>query len=157
VLLTVYWGPGPQRVHASSSQSTAHSPSTVKCNPIVTVRKSSPWRWPSRVETCRSVLRLMIKLSLCICWWLLFLLLPINCTRTWIYYVWKHKILTAIVYNFKLILTLPSRVLATLYSVVVMRLHFANYYWQSSVPKLYMSFNIYLYPMRMAIKNSRNI
>jgi hypothetical protein len=28
---------------------------------------------PCVVETCRSVLRLMIKLSLCICWWLVFL------------------------------------------------------------------------------------
>jgi hypothetical protein len=55
-----------------STQSTAHSHSTVKCNLSVTVRKSSPWRWTSRVEICRSVLRLMIKLSLCICWWLVF-------------------------------------------------------------------------------------
>jgi hypothetical protein len=55
-----------------STQSTAHSHSTVKCNPSVPVRKSSPWRWPSRVETCRSVLRLMIKLSLCICLLLVF-------------------------------------------------------------------------------------
>jgi hypothetical protein len=31
------------------------------------------WSRPSRVETCKSVLRLMIKLSLCICWWLVFL------------------------------------------------------------------------------------
>jgi hypothetical protein len=54
---------------AHSTQSTAHSHSTVKCNPSVTVTESSPWRWPSRVETCRRVLRLMIKLSLCICWW----------------------------------------------------------------------------------------
>jgi hypothetical protein len=54
-----------------STQSRAHSHSTVKCNPSVTVTKSSPWRWPSRVETCRSVLRL--KLSSCICWWLVFL------------------------------------------------------------------------------------
>jgi hypothetical protein len=45
-----------------STQSTAHSHSNVKCNPSVTVTESSPWRWPSRVETCRSVLRLMIKL-----------------------------------------------------------------------------------------------
>jgi uncharacterized Fe-S cluster protein YjdI len=52
-----------------STQSTAHSHSTVKCNPTVMETESSPWRWPSRVETCRSVLRLMIKLSLCICWW----------------------------------------------------------------------------------------
>jgi hypothetical protein len=55
-----------------SKQSTAHSHSNVKCNPSVTVTKSSPWRWPSRVETCRSVLRLTIKLSLRICWWLVF-------------------------------------------------------------------------------------
>jgi hypothetical protein len=47
-----------------STQSTAHSHSTVKCNPSVTVTESSPWRWPSRIETCRSVLRLMIS-SLC--------------------------------------------------------------------------------------------
>jgi hypothetical protein len=56
-----------------STQPTAHSHSTVKCNPSVTITKSSPWRWPSRVETCRSVLRLKIKLSFCICWWLVFL------------------------------------------------------------------------------------
>jgi hypothetical protein len=55
-----------------STQSTAHSHSTVKYNPSVTVTESSPWRWPSRVETCRSVLRLMIKLSLRIYWWLVF-------------------------------------------------------------------------------------
>jgi hypothetical protein len=30
---------GPQRVHATSTQSTAHSHSTVKCNPSVTVTK----------------------------------------------------------------------------------------------------------------------
>jgi hypothetical protein len=45
-----------------STQSTAHSHSTIKCNLSVTITKRSPWRWPSRVETCRSVLRLMIKL-----------------------------------------------------------------------------------------------
>jgi hypothetical protein len=56
-----------------STQSTAHSHSTTKCNLSVTITKSSPWRWPSRVETCRCVLQLMIKLSLCICWWLVFL------------------------------------------------------------------------------------
>jgi hypothetical protein len=44
-----------------STQSTAHSLSNIKCNLSVTITKSSPWRWPSRVETCRSVLRLMIK------------------------------------------------------------------------------------------------
>jgi hypothetical protein len=49
-----------------SKQPTAHSHSTIKCNLSVTITKSPPWRWPSRVETCRSVLRLMIKLSLCI-------------------------------------------------------------------------------------------
>jgi hypothetical protein len=43
--------------------------------PNVTLTKSTPWRWPSRVETCRSVLQLMIELSLCICWWLVFLFL----------------------------------------------------------------------------------
>jgi hypothetical protein len=47
----------------------------------VTITKRSPWRWPSRVETCRSVLRLMIKLSLCICWWLVFLLLYYFCVH----------------------------------------------------------------------------
>jgi hypothetical protein len=55
-----------------STQSTAHSHSTIKCNLSVKITKSSPWRWLSRVETCRSVLRLMIKLSLCVCWWLVF-------------------------------------------------------------------------------------
>jgi hypothetical protein len=54
-----------------STQSTACSHSTIKCNLSVTITKK--WRWPSRVETCRSVLRLMIKLSLFICWWLVFL------------------------------------------------------------------------------------
>jgi hypothetical protein len=49
-----------------STQSTAHSHSTIKSNLSVTITKSSPWRWPNRIETCRSVLRLMIKLSLCI-------------------------------------------------------------------------------------------
>jgi hypothetical protein len=43
---------------------TSHS--TIKCNLSVTITKSFPWRWPSRVETCRSVLQLMIKLSSCI-------------------------------------------------------------------------------------------
>jgi hypothetical protein len=57
-----------------SAQSIAHSHSTIKCNLSVTITKSSPWRWSSRVETCRIVLRLMIKLSLCICWWLVFLI-----------------------------------------------------------------------------------
>jgi hypothetical protein len=56
-----------------STQSTAHSHSTVKCNLSVRITKISPWRWPSGVQTCRSVLRLMMKLSLCICWWLVFL------------------------------------------------------------------------------------
>jgi hypothetical protein len=68
--------PGPQSSRLQKqrgTQSTAHSHSTIKCNRSVTITKSSPWRWPSRVETCRSVLRLMIKLSLCICWWLVFL------------------------------------------------------------------------------------
>jgi hypothetical protein len=59
-----------------STQSTAHSHSSIKCNLSVTVTKNSPWRWSSRVETRRSVLRLMIKLSLCICWWLVFLHRP---------------------------------------------------------------------------------
>jgi hypothetical protein len=39
----------------------------------VPITKSSPGRWPSRVETRRSVLQFMIKLSLCICWWFVFL------------------------------------------------------------------------------------
>jgi hypothetical protein len=64
-------GSRPQKQR--STQSTPHSHSTVKCNPSVTVTESSPWRWPSRVETCRSVLRLMIKLSLCISWWFVLL------------------------------------------------------------------------------------
>jgi hypothetical protein len=67
-LCTVYW-----RRELSAVPSTAHSHAIVKCNLSVTITKSCPWRWPSRVETCRSVLRLMIKLSLCICWWLVFL------------------------------------------------------------------------------------
>jgi hypothetical protein len=71
-----------------STQSTAHSRSTIKCNLSVTITKSSPWRWPGRVETCRSVLQLMIKLSLCICWWLVFLNLVdiVNSIRTLIYF-----------------------------------------------------------------------
>jgi hypothetical protein len=56
-----------------STQSTAHSHSTIKCDLSVTITKSFPWRWPSRVKTCRSVLQLMIKFSLCICWWSVFL------------------------------------------------------------------------------------
>jgi hypothetical protein len=64
-----------------STQSTAHSHSTTKCNLSVTITKSSPWRWPSRVETCSSVLQLMIKLSFCICWWLVFLLKTVICMR----------------------------------------------------------------------------
>jgi hypothetical protein len=44
-----------------------------KVQPQCNDSKNSAWRWPSRVETCRSVLQLMIKLSLCICWWLVFL------------------------------------------------------------------------------------
>jgi hypothetical protein len=63
-----------------STQSTAHSHSTIRCNLSVTITKNSPWRWPSRVETCRSVLRLMIKLSLCICWWFVFLYLHLYLT-----------------------------------------------------------------------------
>jgi hypothetical protein len=67
-------GPGLQAGTADSSrlqkqrstQSTAHSHSTIKCNLSVTTTESSPWRWSSRVETCRSGLQLMIKLSLCI-------------------------------------------------------------------------------------------
>jgi hypothetical protein len=55
--------------------SASRDHSIVKCNLSVTTKESSPWRWPSRVETCRSVLRLMIKLSLCICWWLVILYL----------------------------------------------------------------------------------
>jgi hypothetical protein len=59
VLLTVYcvleawtlWGPGLQAETADS---------TIKWNVNVTT-ESSPWRWPSRVETCRSVLRLVQK------------------------------------------------------------------------------------------------
>jgi hypothetical protein len=62
-----------RKVHASSTQSTARSHSTIKCNLSVTITKRSPWRWLSRVETCRSVLQLLIKFSLCICWWLVFL------------------------------------------------------------------------------------
>jgi hypothetical protein len=83
-------GPGLQTGTAESSrlrkqrstQSTAHSHSTIKCNLSVTITKSSPRRWPSRVETCRSVLRLVIKLSLCICWWLVFLYTTTTTTTT---------------------------------------------------------------------------
>jgi hypothetical protein len=64
-----------------SIQSTARSHSIIKCNLSVTITKSSPWRWPSRIETCRSVLRLMSKLTLCVCWWLVFLF---SC-------IWQHK------------------------------------------------------------------
>jgi hypothetical protein len=67
-VLRCFW-----RLHASSTQSTAYSHSTIKCNLSITITKSSPWRWPSRVETCRSVLHFRIKLSMCICWWLVFL------------------------------------------------------------------------------------
>jgi hypothetical protein len=66
-----------------NTQSTAHSHSTIKCSLSVTITKISPWRWPSRVETCRSVLQLMIKLSLCICWWLVFLYLQRYLLTSW--------------------------------------------------------------------------
>jgi hypothetical protein len=70
--------PGPQYTNNSTSHSTQYtinstSHSTIKCNLSVTIAKTSPWRWSSRVETCRSVLQLMIKFSLCICWWSEFL------------------------------------------------------------------------------------
>jgi hypothetical protein len=60
----------PPKTTQYTVNSTSHS--TITCNLSVTITKSSPWRWPSRVETCRSVLQLMIKLSLCICWRLVF-------------------------------------------------------------------------------------
>jgi hypothetical protein len=70
----------PQAGTAESSrhQYTVHSQQhiltqLIKCKLSVTITKRSPWRWPSSVKTCRSVLRLMIKLSLRICWWLVFL------------------------------------------------------------------------------------
>jgi hypothetical protein len=69
--------PGPQRVRASSTQYTVNS-STIKCNHSVTTAESSPWRWPSRVETCRSVLQVMRKNPLCICWCLMFFVRPKN-------------------------------------------------------------------------------
>jgi hypothetical protein len=62
-------GPGRDR-----GEYTVNSHAIVKCNPSVTVKKISPWRCPSRVETCRNVLRFMIKISLCICWWIVFLI-----------------------------------------------------------------------------------
>jgi hypothetical protein len=65
------WNSVQYTVNSTFSALCTHS--AVKCNPSVTVMKSSPWRWPSRVKTCRSVLRLMIKLSLCIYWWSVFL------------------------------------------------------------------------------------
>jgi hypothetical protein len=93
-------GPGPPAPTRSattppvhSTQSTAHSHSNVKCNLSVTVRESSPWRWPSRVETCRSVLRLMIKLFLCICWWLVlfvFLSFFLFLSLFWYYYYYYY-------------------------------------------------------------------
>jgi hypothetical protein len=62
-----------------STQSIAHSHSTIKCNlSVMITKKSSPLRWRSRVETCRSVLQLMIKLSFCICWWLVFFAQNLN-------------------------------------------------------------------------------
>jgi hypothetical protein len=48
-------------VPPNATQYTVNS-STIKCNRSVTTTESSPWRWPSRVETCRSVLQLMKKL-----------------------------------------------------------------------------------------------
>jgi hypothetical protein len=63
--LALHCSAGPDRreftpsVH--STNSTAHSHSTVKCNLSVTT-ESSLWRWPSRVETYRSVLQLKKKL-----------------------------------------------------------------------------------------------
>jgi hypothetical protein len=63
----------PRSRPAGSTQSTAHSHSTIKCNLSVTITKKFSLKRPSRVETCSSVLQLMIKLSLCIHWWLVFL------------------------------------------------------------------------------------
>jgi hypothetical protein len=96
-LMTVNWRREPSAVPAwtlkaptadssrlqkqRSTQSTAHSHSTIKCNLGVTATKCSPWRWPSRVDACRSVLRLKIKLSLCICWWLVLLVNSASFTR----------------------------------------------------------------------------
>jgi hypothetical protein len=56
-----------------STQSRAHSRSTIKCNLNVTItNKVLPEDDPA-VSKHKSVLRLMIKLSLCVCWWLVFL------------------------------------------------------------------------------------
>jgi hypothetical protein len=52
---------------------------TIKCNHSVTTAESSPWRWPSRVETCRSVLQVMKKNPLCICWCLMFFVTSLLC------------------------------------------------------------------------------
>jgi hypothetical protein len=35
------------------------------------VTDCSPWRWPSRVETCRRLLRIKIYVFWCISWWIL--------------------------------------------------------------------------------------
>jgi hypothetical protein len=58
-------------LHYGCTQYTFSS-STIKCNHSVTTAESSPWRWPSRVETCRSVLQVMKKIPLCICLCLMF-------------------------------------------------------------------------------------
>jgi hypothetical protein len=65
-----------------STQSTAHSRWTIKCYLRVTTTESSPWRTPSRVETCRSeCVTIDEKNSLCICWWLMFFVY--YSARTW--------------------------------------------------------------------------
>jgi hypothetical protein len=57
----------------------------MKCNLSVTVTKISPWRWPSRIETRRSVWQLMMKLSLCI---LLVISVFVNIMFIW----WKSTV-----------------------------------------------------------------
>jgi hypothetical protein len=65
-VLRTLCGPGLQAKTTESSrlqkatQYTINS-STIKCNHSVTTAESSPWRWPNRVETCRSELQVMKK------------------------------------------------------------------------------------------------
>jgi hypothetical protein len=51
-----------------STQAKAHSHSTLKCNLSVTTTESSPWRWPSRVETCKTLFVHLLVVSVFCLW-----------------------------------------------------------------------------------------
>jgi hypothetical protein len=64
---------GPHTLHASSTQSTAHSHSAVKGILSVTITNKVLPEDDSAGSKHVGVLRLTMKLSLCICWWFVFL------------------------------------------------------------------------------------